>query len=346
VLSKGATVHQAAPPPEPPEPPEPPRPKNPPPKPPKPEEQPEEVAGVTISVVALTAPMLLVEPVAVTHSPTLSELAVDRSVLVYLVDLDTFTVLGPVLVVALPLENVTVTASTFIFVPDFEVTLPDAVAKLAGRLKVVVGRVPVVRPGTVPPGRRNPPPAPAPAPKPRAHWPLVAAKIDMVVASTLPPEPLVPVAAMHVPVVMSLSLTETVAVMTVLELKLTVVCPLVGLWTSSTSLEMLAIVPDAAGRNAAGGPLGLTDVPPEPAAELAGVVVVADALDDEALAAAFPVPPPPPQAAATSDMTARVPTARARRRLLATGTSRLFTGVVPPVFFCSYGVITRCGALR
>ena len=122
---------------------------------------------MTMRVVALTAPMLLVEPVAVTHSPTLSELAVARSVLVYLVDLATSTVLGPVLVVTFPFENETVTASTFIFVPDFEVTLPDAEAKLAGRLKFVAGRLPVVRPGTVPPVKRKPPPPPAP--KPRVH---------------------------------------------------------------------------------------------------------------------------------------------------------------------------------
>ena len=82
----------------------------------------------------------------------------------------------------------------------------------------------------------------------------------MLVASTIPPVPLVPVAEMHVPLTTSLSLTETVAVMTVLELRLTVVWPLSALCTSRMSPVTLAILPDAAGRNAAGGPPEL----PEP----------------------------------------------------------------------------------
>ena len=48
--------------------------------------------------------------------------------------------------------------------------------------------------------------------------------------------------------------TETVAVMMVLELRLTVVWPLSALWTSRMLPVTLAILPDAAGRNAAGGP--------------------------------------------------------------------------------------------
>jgi hypothetical protein len=166
------------------------------------------------------------------------------------------------------------------------------------------------------------------------------------------------VAEMHTPLVTSLALTETVAVMIVLELSFTVVWPDSGLCTSRMSPAMLAILPDAAGLNAAGGPLELLEPAellelleplPEPAAwrpVATGLdaVPVAAGLFDVVFAAAFP--PPPPQAAATSDMTAKVPTARTRRRLLATGTSRLFTGVVPPVFLCFCGFITRCGAPR
>ena len=142
--------------------------------------------------------------------------------------------------------------------------------------------------------------------------------------------------------------------MAVLELTLTVVWPVWGSCTSSVLPETLAIIPDAAGRNAAGGPPEplpepLELPPPEPAAcspVATGLTaaLVAAGLFDCALAAALP--PPPPHAAATSDTTARVPTARARRRPLATGTSRLFTGFLPPVLLCYAWVVTRSGALR
>jgi hypothetical protein len=173
---------------------------------------------------------------------------------------------------------------------------------------------------------------------------LPVSKMATVVASTLPPEPLVPVAAIHVPVLTSLSLTETVAVITVLELKLTVVCPLSALCTSRVSPAIVAIVPDAAGLNAAGRPPGLLELPPaEPPpaellppelpawapvpAELEGAVRAADALLDELVAAALLLPPPPPQAAATREITATVPTARARRLLRPAGILSFFTGV-------------------
>ncbi len=223
VRAHGATVHQAAPPPEPPDPP------RPPPKPPKPPkaEQPEEVGWVTMRVVALTAPMLLVEPVAVAHSPTLS--APDVPLARTWCTWSTWR-RSPSWARSwwwpCPFENVTVTASTSIFEPDFEVTLPEAEAKLAGRVKVT--RTSARRPGGDSAPREAEAAAAAGSEAPERIRPWWRQTVAHVVASTLPPEPLVPVAEMHVPFTTSLSLTETVAVMTVLELRLTVVWPLWG----------------------------------------------------------------------------------------------------------------------
>ncbi|HXW81890.1 MAG TPA: hypothetical protein VEJ84_20490 [Acidimicrobiales bacterium] len=217
------------------------------------------------------------------------------------------------------LENEKLTASTFIFEPDTEVTLPEAVAKLAGRLKVRPP-VPEVRVGNVPPVVRGKPPPPLPPappppkPNPRTQVPFVAENIITVVASMLPPEPLVPVAEIQPPLFTPLRPTGTVAVITVFELTFTVVWPDSGFCTSSMLPVTLAIEPEAAGLKAAGGPLGVVVGSVAFALTYSGaatgvLVAAADApAPAEVLALAVP------QAAATSETTARVPTARATRR--------------------------------
>jgi hypothetical protein len=149
----------------------------------------------------------------------------------------------------------------------------------------------------------------------------------MRVASTLPAVPLVPVAEMHVPGVMSLSLTDTVAVMAVLAVTSTVVCPVVP-WTSRSGPRMLAMVPEAAGPKvvaagerpvaAAAAVVGLA----APEAVLAAVVLVVAAavVVVVALAAAGD----PPQAAAMSATTTRVPTTAPGWRALLSGKAILF----------------------
>ena len=171
--------------------------------------------------------------------------------------------------------------STVIVEPDTLVTFPKAPNTLVVLNRA--GTVPVVR-GKPPPGLpRKPPPPPGP---PRStQLPLTAAVTVTRVASTLPPVPLVPVAEMHVPTVMSRRSRGTVAVMAVLVVRSTVVCPLVP-WTSRSWPRMLAMVPEAAGAKL-GAPVG-------------AVVVVLLAAANGPLA--------------MSDTATRVPTTRAGRR--------------------------------
>jgi hypothetical protein len=180
--------------------------------------------------------MSLVEPSAVAHSPTLRPLAVIFSTVVYLVDEVTLTVSVTVLgtvVVALGVavlvevglrERSKEKPCTVIVEPDTAVTLPEAKALLVGTVTPVrTGNEPEgnerfgnERFGNVPPPGTVPP-KPPPALPMRVQVPLDVDEMLMVVASTLPPEPLVPDAVTHTPTLTSLRLTETVAVIVVEE---------------------------------------------------------------------------------------------------------------------------------
>jgi hypothetical protein len=275
--------------------------------------------------------MSLVEPMAVAHSPTLRPAGVSLSNLEYFVEEVTVTVLGPVLVdVVLP-EKLKLSACTVIVEPDTDVTLPEAVAKLAGRVTVVRGRELDVRLGKVPavlPGKR--PPGPLKTPRPRPQLPLAEGEIVTVVASTAPPGPFVPTAVMHTPAVTSLTLADTVAVMSVLEVRSTVVWPVSVFCTSSVSPEMLAIFPKAAGAKAdvppapPAPPAPLAPPAPEPPLPLVAAAVVAVVPVAEALFP--PVPPPPPHAAATNETAAKTPAVNVGRRVLPDSNSRWVKG--------------------
>jgi hypothetical protein len=211
----------------------------------------------------VTAPILLVEPNAVAHSPTFSDFALPGPVFRYLVLGPTSTVSFSALGVLadallffepdddwLAPENEKIVPSTVIFDPDTEVTFPKAVAAFAGWVKDRPGLLlPVV------PRRKLPPPAgppPRPPRKPLPQLAPLAATSDTVVASRAPLFALVPVAVMQLPMVTAFKLTSTVAVIAVLGVTSTVVWPVCWLRTSKVLPDMYAIWPLAAGLCAAG----------------------------------------------------------------------------------------------
>lgn len=297
-----------------------PNPPNPPPKPPNPPNPPPgplhpvEVAGVTLRREAVTAPMSLVVPKAVAHSPTFKDALVPALVVVYLVA--ELTVMSTVLVARLVLvrlaaadvvvrekEEKEKTMPWSVMVdPETAVTLPEAVAKLAGT--VTLGRLPEVRVGNEPDPRGKLPKLPAPVPVGRVpapnrpvQLPEVVGSIVMEVALTPPVDVFVPVAVMQDPALTSLRDSSTVAVILVLEVTLTVVWPLSVFCTSRMLPEILAILPSAAGVKAevAAPPV----VPGLPVAPVFFVAVAAAVVVVVALADLAGVPPPPPHAAAT-----------------------------------------------
>ena len=257
-----------------------------PPKPPSP--QLPDVAGDTARRVAVTAPMLLVEPNAVAHSPTIRDFLLPGPVFRYLVLEPTSTVTFPALgAVAdvLPFferdddwlapENEKIVPSTATFDPDTEVTFPKAEAAFGGGVKDRPGLLlPVV------PRRKLPPPAgppPRPPLKPLPQLAPLAATSVTVVASRAPLFAFVPVAVMQLPVATAFKLTATVAVIAVLAVMSTVVWPVCWLRTSKVLPDMYAIWPLAAGLCAAGraGRVAVFDdlvaakaTPPGPAAAM------------------------------------------------------------------------------
>lgn len=222
--------------------------------------QPDEVAGVTVKRVALTVPMLLVDPKAVAHSPTLSALAFAgpvRSNSVFELTLtEIFFVLSAVVRAFLfeedrTAENENIVPSMAMAEAETEVTFPDAVASLAGTLKRRLVPLPEVG------GRKLRLPVPlntlvaVGAPTRPRQFP-VAAESMTVVASRAPSLAFVPEAVIQEPLATSFRGTLTVAVIFVLEVMSTVVCPLSALRTSKVLPETRAIWPVAAGGAKAG----------------------------------------------------------------------------------------------
>jgi hypothetical protein len=271
--------------------------------------------------------MLLVEPKAVAHSPTFREPAVAAAVLVYLVEAVTLTVKVfiwsagrevPVVVDEVVPEKAKLIPCTVMVEPETEVTWPEAVSKLLGRVTVVWAPEVVVRVRKPPPGPppppKPPPPPPAKPPRPAAapvHLPFTAASIEIVVASMAPAAPLVPLAVTHLPALTSAKAAAKVAVIRVLAVRSTVVWLSVAVsWTSRMSPVMLAMAPVAAGAKAL--------VPGAPPPEVVGGVVlglpVATAVVEvvlEELAAAGD--PPPPHPAAIREMRATAAAGNATR---------------------------------
>jgi len=300
-----------------------------------------DVGWVIVRALAVTTPMVFVEPIAVAHSPKVSWPAVAFPVFRYLVAVLTVTTSGPGLTVVVVLSAPVVVdvrppakakrvPCTVMVDPDTAVTLPTAKATVpAGRVTAVRGRVPA--PGKVPPVRppKPPPPnpAPPPPPKPRLQVPLVDEKMVRFVAFTAPAEPFEPVAVMHTPTFTSLRLAVRVAVMVVEAVRSTVVWPVAVFCTSTVLPVMLAILPVAAGVKAddpapAPGP----PAAPAPPALVAAAAVVVVVAGGAVVAGGFAaLGPPPPHAAASKDMTANRPAADAKRRVLPEGISKIVT---------------------
>jgi hypothetical protein len=127
---------------------------------------------------------------------------------------------------------------------------------------------------------------------------------------------------------MAANLSDTVAVILVLALSVTVVCDCVaGFWTSSVSPVILAIDPVAAGAAAAAPPEGAPEGPPpapEPGVDLGLPVATAVV----AVVAAGVEPPPHP--AATREMMAKALADKARRPPFLGDNADLFTAAFPP----------------
>jgi hypothetical protein len=267
--------------------------------------------------------MSLVAPKAVAHSPTFREPAVAAAVLVYLVDAVTLTVkvfiwsagrevpVVPAVVDGVVPEKAKLNPCTVMVEPDTEVTWPEAVSRLLGRLTVVCVPEVVVRVRKPPPGAPPPPPKPPRPPAAPVHLPFTAASIEMVVASIAPAVPLVPLAVMHLPAFTSAKLAATVAVIRVLAVRSTVVWLSVAVsWTSRMSPVMLAIAPVAAGANA------LAPGAPPPAVVggvVLGLPVATAVVDGVVVDLAAAGDPPPPHPAAMREMTARAAAGNATR---------------------------------
>jgi hypothetical protein len=175
---------------------------------------------------AVTAPVLLVVPVAWTHLPTARSLAAAVSVWVYVVD-DVSVTVDVVVALVRGLVPCTVTVS-----PDTAVTFPNAAEKLPanpraraapdaplGRLgnSPLAGALPAPAGGVAPPAGGVPLPPPNPPPKPRSHVPDVGVVMVTDVAVTGPvvvdldddPDLFCPMAVMHDPTVTLAAVPET-----------------------------------------------------------------------------------------------------------------------------------------
>ncbi len=162
--------------------------------------------------------------------------------------------------VAVPEPAVRRTASTTKPVAETEVTLPLAPPKVplpnAPRLPVGRGRALKLGRGVapVPPPRPNPPNPPPPNPPAPVQLPLTGALMVTVVAVTGeaadPVADGVPTTVTQLPTVTSFAVTDTVSVIGVLAVKVTVTCPEVGFWTSRLDPETAAAVPTTPGKAA------------------------------------------------------------------------------------------------
>jgi hypothetical protein len=236
-----------------------------PPRPPKPVTQPLGPGWLILIDRAATAPMLFGVPIAVTHRPTFSADAVALTVFRYLLAELVMTVTLVVVLVpglAAPAEpGVRVLAWTTKPVAETESTLPFAPPKppLPNAPRLPVGRGRALKLGRGAPLGRVPPnpPPPNPPPNPPApvHSPLTAALMVTVVAVTGPvADPVVdglPMTVTQLPTVTSFAVTETVSVIGVLAVKVTVTCPEVGFWTSMVDPDTAAAVPVTPGKAAA-----------------------------------------------------------------------------------------------
>ena len=236
----------------------PPEPPNPP-RPPKPLTQPLGPGWLTLIDRAATAPMLLAVPIAVTHWPTFSADAVALTVLRYLlaelvmtVTLVVVAALEPaVRLLAWTTKPVAETESTLPFAPP-KSPLPNAPWLPVGRgLALKLGRGAPL--GRVPPN--PPPPNPPPNPPAPVQLPLTGALMVTVVAVTeLAAAPVVeglPITVTQLPTVTSFAVTDTVSMIGVLVVNVTVTCPEVGFWTSMLDPDTAAAVPVTPGKAAA-----------------------------------------------------------------------------------------------
>jgi hypothetical protein len=204
---------------------------------------------------AATAPMLFVDPTAVMHRPTFSADGVAVTTFVYVVD----AVVVTVTLVSVPAAR---------FLPcttkplaDSDVTLPLAPPNPPPNAPLLpLGRGLGLKLGLgVPPGLPNPPP-PNPPPNPAApvHVPLVGVLMVTVVAVTdVAGVPLAvpaggwPNTLTQLPTATSFAVVDTVSVIGVLLVKVTVTCPLVGFCTSMLDPDTAAAVPVTPGKAAA-----------------------------------------------------------------------------------------------
>ena len=233
---------------------------------------------------AATAPMLFAVPTAVMHWPTFSADAPAVTVLRYLLAEVVITVTLVSVAVAEP--AVRLLASTTKPLADTEVTLPSAPPKFplpkAPRLPVGRGRALKLGRGEAPaPPPPNPPNPPPPNPPAPVQLPLTGALMVTLVAVTdlaaAPAAEGVPTTVTQLPTVTSFDVTDTVSVIGVVAVKVTVTCPEVGFWTSRLDPDTAAAVPTTPGK-AAGLADGVGLLPG--AAELAMVAAGVAALPE------------------------------------------------------------------
>lgn len=262
-----------------------------------------------LTLVAVTAPVELDDPVAVMQSPTARLAEVVDSVCITVVDDDTAIVMSEgatvVGLVELDVPDLkpapdNLTPSTTIEVDPAETNFPVMTAALASPLREKPDPPPAgkLRGGLLPVGERLPaappkPPAnpPPPRPKPEVQLPEDEGG-ETVTDRALTVEPdAVPITVTHVPAESDETVKVAVLENLVEEVQSTVSCPAVGFCTSIDVPEMAATEPDVPGK-------APPPRPPNPVGDVATVVEV------ELVAA---LEAPPPQAArATVSVTARV----------------------------------------